>query len=86
MQTNASDEVTHSKVLFDVWRYPIIGLPSTSTEYPNAIYEMVFPSRKISCQQGLEGISDWYQSLHCNHNLLTYPVSDQADAIPYVPR
>ena len=65
---------------FDVWRYRVLGVPSViaQTENPpkefqaNAFYDVVLPGPAMKFSAG--GLDlDWYQPLHENGNILSYP-------------
>lgn len=73
-QTNADDALHCKLQLFDIWRYPIYGLYDTGDENnPHAFQEIILPGPKLTfCNYGLDH-ADWYQPVHQNRNILSYP-------------
>jgi len=68
------DDYLRSKVqLVDIWRYPIIGFKTGDPDRPCGFQEIVLPGPKQIFSGGGLG-SDWYQPIHQNHNLLSYPL------------
>jgi len=66
----------------DIWRYPIIGyLNPDSSQPPYGFMEIILPGyyRKISGPG--KAVADWYQPVHENGNLLSYPLIN--DDFPY---
>jgi hypothetical protein len=65
---------------FDIWRYRVLGVPSVTTQsenppkefQANAFYDVVLPGPAMKFSGG--GLDlDWYQPLHENGNILSYP-------------
>ncbi|MBI3798472.1 MAG: VCBS repeat-containing protein [Deltaproteobacteria bacterium] len=73
-RTDVDDFVVGELQIFDVWRYRGFGIASTDAQgnKVNGFYELVLPGPKIAFHAG--GLSfDWYQPLHENGNILSYP-------------
>jgi hypothetical protein len=74
-QTTDRDDVLVGRAqLFDLWRYRIYGAPAQGPngEALNGFYEIVLPGPVIKTSGG--GLNyDWYQPLHENGNILSYP-------------
>lgn len=73
-QTIADDLVVAQIQTFDVWRYRVFGLSLADPQGRqfNGFYEIVLPGPKLDVRGG--GTSfDWYQPLHENGNILSYP-------------
>jgi hypothetical protein len=73
-QTNADDFLVAQIQTFDVWRYRAFGIsPSDGHgQQLNGFYEIVLPGPKLEARGG--GLNfDWYQPLHENGNILSYP-------------
>ncbi len=72
-QTNREDYLAGRLQLFDIWRYRIYGVTGESgDETSNAFYDLVLPGPAVSFQGGASSF-DWYQPLHENGNVLSYP-------------
>lgn len=72
-QTNREDYLAGRLQLFDIWRYRIYGVPGESGDQAsNAFYDLVLPGPAISFQGGASSF-DWYQPVHENGNVLSYP-------------
>jgi hypothetical protein len=59
---------------FDVWRYRAFGISPTDAQGQplNGFYELVLPGPTVEARGG--GLNfDWYQPLHENGNILSYP-------------
>jgi hypothetical protein len=74
-QTIADDLLVAELQTFDVWRYRAFGLSLTDGQNQplNSFYEIVLPGPKVTTRGG--GLNfDWYQPVHENGNILSYPV------------
>jgi hypothetical protein len=74
-QTIADDLLVAEIQTFDIWRYRAFGISLPDGQNPplNGFYEIVLPGPKTVVRGG--GTSfDWYQPLHENGNILSYPV------------
>jgi hypothetical protein len=73
-QTNADDYLVYDSQLFDVWRYRAFGINPTDEQSRkvNGFYELVLPGPKATYTLGGLGV-EWYQPLHENGNILSYP-------------
>ena len=70
METNRDDVLYGKLQLLDIWRYRIYGL--TNDDGTNAFQDIVIPGSCVNFTGG--GLNyDWYQPVHQNHNLLSYP-------------
>jgi hypothetical protein len=74
------DVITGRAETFDIWRYRVLGVPKViaqnenpSREYEaNAFYDIVLPGPTMKFSAG--GLDlDWYEPLHENGNILSYP-------------
>ena len=72
-ETNTDDHLHGTFKTINVWRYPIFNYYTEDTSNPLGVWDLVLPSNKqeFSC----DGITfgDWYQPLHENRNVLSYP-------------
>ena len=74
--TNVDDQTIYNVRLLDLWRYPVFELKLESPPTQHGYYELILPGPTIEFN-GAASIYDWYQPLHQNHNILTYPsISD----------
>ena len=71
-ETSADDALQLKVMLLDIWRYPIYGLKTK--EGKNAFYEVVLPGDESYLTISGKGDSDYYQPIHENGNLLSYPM------------
>jgi hypothetical protein len=74
-QTNADDYLVSQVQLFDIWRYRAYGVKTKRQdgERTCGFYEIVMPGPTMTARGG--GLTfDWYQPLHENGNILSYPV------------
>ena len=64
---------THRQV--DIWSYLVLGYDNDEEDpdYPYRRVEVSVPGPRIQFSMGGKDISDWYQPLHQNNNILTYP-------------
>ena len=68
--TDHDDFLSGEVQTFDVWRYRAYGAPASGET--NTFYELVFPGPKLPFAGG--GLTfDWYQPVHENGNILSYP-------------
>ena len=73
-QTNADDYLVSQIQLFDIWRYRAYGAPLRNGQGADskAFLELVLPGPRLEARGG--GLNfDWYQPLHENGNILSYP-------------
>lgn len=73
-QTNNDDYLVAQIQLFDIWRYRAYGVktPKQNGKKTKAFYEIILPGPRIEARGG--GLTfDWYQPLHENGNILSYP-------------
>ncbi len=69
-QTNADDFVIADLTRMDIWRYPVSGIDFG--DGLNSFWEIVFPGDTITGRGG--GLTfDWYEPIHENGNILSYP-------------
>jgi hypothetical protein len=81
--TSADDTIGGSIQTLEVWRYRMYGLPPTILKNnPGAFYDYVIPGNivKMPGNAGME--LDWYQPLHENGNLLSYPQATNNTFLP----
>ena len=73
-QTIADDLVVAQIQTFDVWRYRVFGLSLADPQGRdfNGFYEIVLPGPKLEARGGGSSF-DWYQPVHENGNVLSYP-------------
>jgi hypothetical protein len=69
-QTDRDDFLKGSLQTMDIWRYRVYGAPSDTTS--NAYYEIILPGDKIEFA-GAGSNYSWYQPVHENGNVLSYP-------------
>ncbi|RLB68824.1 MAG: hypothetical protein DRH03_09335, partial [Deltaproteobacteria bacterium] len=59
----------------DIWRYPIIGYQNPDASQPPYSYmEIILPGSNTKISGPGKAVADWYQPLHQNGNLLSYPL------------
>ena len=81
-QTDRDDFIKGKLQTTDIWRYRIYGTPTGGPT--NAFYEVILPGVERQFQVG--GLtSSWYQPIHENGNILSYPARLGASADPYIP-
>ena len=69
-QTNLDDFIVGELQTFDIWRYPVSGIPLEDDL--NAFWEISFPGRTVDDSSG--GLSHWwYAPPYENGNILSYP-------------
>ena len=56
----------------DIWRYRVFGATNPDPQAPNAFYDLVMPGPAQAFAQSASN-ADWYQPVHENGNLLSYP-------------
>jgi hypothetical protein len=80
--TDHDDYLSGEVETFDMWRYRAYGAsPSGET---NTFYELVFPGPKVPFAGG--GLNfDWYQPVHENGNILSYPSALGKPGNPFIP-
>lgn len=80
------DNLTGKLEAVDIWRYPIVGYETPPPESIQGFYEVVIPTATQSAFIGA-GMdhADFYQPLHENHNLLSYPQLHLAGGGNWVP-
>lgn len=66
--------------MIDIWRYPIYGLKTQDGK--NAFYEVVMPGPQTKLNTTGCNFSDYYQPIHENGNVLSYPRID-TEGFPY---
>ncbi|HEV8711398.1 MAG TPA: hypothetical protein VGX03_01045, partial [Candidatus Binatia bacterium] len=73
-QTTGDDFLVVEAQTFDVWRYRAFGISLTDEhDQPlNGFYELVLPGPKVVARGGGANF-DWYQPVHENGNILSYP-------------
>jgi len=60
----------------DIWRYPIIGYQNPDALQPPYSYmEIILPGGYTKISGSGKAIADWYQPLHQNGNILSYPLN-----------
>ena len=69
--TSTDDALQLKTLWMDIWRYPVYGLKTKSGK--NAFYEVVLPGNEVYMSVPGTGCSDYYQPIHENGNLLSYP-------------
>lgn len=73
-ETNTDDFLHGTLKTIHVWRYPILNYYTVDISNPLGVWELVLPFNKaqpFSCNGMTFG--DWYQPLHENRNVLSYP-------------
>ncbi len=78
--TNSDDQLIYTVQLLDIWRYPVYGL-KTKDAAQRGFYEIVLPGNAYEAHAA-GGTQDWYQPLHQNKNILTYPQIGATDFPP----
>lgn len=77
--TNRDDYVVAQMQIYDIWRYRIYGMEADSETYPFMDFILPGPVSGQRVQSG--GLNlDWYQPVHENGNILSYPQHS-----PYLP-
>jgi hypothetical protein len=71
-RTEMDDFISGKIQLKDIWRYPIVGF-KTDDKKNYGFQEIILPGPKYTFKTGGLDNSDWYQPVHLNHNLLSYP-------------
>ena len=82
-QTNADDYLVSQIQLFDIWRYRAYGarIRDRNGDEAHAFLELVFPGPRLEARGG--GLTfDWYQPIHENGNILSYPVLTARSSTP----
>jgi len=83
-QTDRDDYLKGQMQSFDIWRYRVYGAPNGGSSL-NAFYELVFPGQSITFDGGGMNFY-WYQPIHENGNILSYPSRLGANGgSPYIP-
>ena len=73
--TGVDDFILGKFQLLDIWRFPIIGYKNPdSTDVPYAMMDIVVPGPKLTFKSNGLDHADWYQPLHQNKNILSYPL------------
>lgn len=72
-KTEKDDFIAGKIQLLDIWRYPLIGYHTGDQDNPHGVYEVIFPGPQFVFKSAGVDHSDWYQPIHQNHNLLSYP-------------
>jgi len=72
-QTNEDDHLEGRFQLMDIWRYRIYGY-ADDPAHPNGFWDIVMPGPKMTFSGGGRNNSDWYQPIHENRNILSYPI------------
>lgn len=74
-ETDSDDALQYRKQAFDVWRYRVYGLTISGTQnnIQNGFYDIVFPHPVTETVQTDGQCCDWYQPIHENGNILSYP-------------
>ncbi len=81
-ETDRDDFIKGKEQTIDIWRYRIYGTPTGGPT--NAFYEIVLPGLEREFRVG--GLtSSWYEPIHENGNILSYPARLGASADPYIP-
>ncbi len=81
-QTNSDDYLKGREQTFNIWRYRIYGGPASNGL--NSFFELVFPGPMYSLDSG--GLSkSWYQPIHENGNILSYPRTFGGPNSPLIP-
>lgn len=79
--STANDDLVQGIVhTIDIWRYPILGYYEEDSDKPHGYQEIVMPGPYTTIDKA-DGKDhpDWYQPVHENHNLLSYPFHDPGD-------
>ena len=78
-QTNTDDFLHGKYQLLDIWRYPIYALNTGDADNPHAFQEIILPGPWERFGNGGLSNADWYQPIHQNRNVLSYPSLDDQD-------
>ena len=81
-QTNMDDFIVFKMQDIDIWRYKILGFTVPDKTAPNGYVDIVLPGPKKSYNVGGMTQSDWYQPVHQNGNILSYPSTEAKDFPP----
>jgi hypothetical protein len=81
-QTDRDDYVIGNIQTTDIWRYRVFGTPKDSNRY--AYYEVVLPGPREGFANGALNF-DWYQPIHENGNILSYPAKLGSGTDRYLP-
>jgi hypothetical protein len=71
--TSNDDSVIGTMKAFHVWRYTILNYYTGDANNPIGVWDLVLPFDTVKFAFGGTDVSDWYQPLHENHNILSYP-------------
>ncbi|MBN1345518.1 MAG: hypothetical protein JXQ73_22690 [Phycisphaerae bacterium] len=73
-RTDSDDYVVATVRVVDIWRYPLYGSKATNDggQPLHAYYEIVIPGPVVSYRGGGSAM-EWYQPVHENGNILSYP-------------
>lgn len=81
--TDRDDLLIGTLAAYDVWRYRIFGAPKNGNL--NTFFELVLPGAETTTfKQGGRNF-DWYQPIHENGNILSYPSRLGSDVDPNIP-
>jgi hypothetical protein len=80
-QTDRDDFLTGAFQVYDIWRYRVYGQKDGQL---NPFYEIVLPGRRIPFT-GAGTDFAWYQPIHENGNILSYPAMLGPGADAYIP-
>jgi hypothetical protein len=71
--TDNDDFISGRMQTLDIWRYRVLGVPGTVDNKPvSTFYDLLLPGPAVDFSGG--GLDfDWYQPLHENGNILSYP-------------
>lgn len=76
--TDCDDMLLYKTRNYDIWRYPVYGytaLNTTTEQVAQSYYEVVYPpSDPETVIVAGQGCPDFYQPIHQNGNVLSYPV------------
>jgi hypothetical protein len=73
-KTEKDDFLAGKIQLIDIWRYPVLGYDTGDTTRKQAFKEIFLPGPKSPFSGGGLDHADWYQPVHQNTNVLSYPL------------
>jgi hypothetical protein len=75
------DDYLHGKIqLMDIWRYPIYAL--TTDDGVHRFQDIILPGPEVPFGSGGRTHADWYQPIHQNRNVLSYPDLQSGEWLP----
>ncbi len=73
VETSNDDNVIGTMKTFHVWRYTVLNYYTGDASNPIGVWDLVLPFDTVKFSFAGTDVSDWYQPLHENHNIFSYP-------------